>query len=72
MATPTPLWMIDPDSEEATCQGCSHQAIEHTMVLGPDDEVSYPCGAEERFDVDSQGRMILVEEPCICEGFENN
>ncbi len=72
MANPTPLWMIDPMSEDAICQECSHMADEHVPVQDPDGTVNYPCGAEERFDVDDQGRMILVEEPCICEGFENN
>jgi F420-dependent methylenetetrahydromethanopterin dehydrogenase len=65
-----PLW-ID-EGEEKICQGCSHSAEDHVLVIGPNNSRSYPCGAEEKFDTDFNGRMILTDEPCECEAFENN
>ncbi len=69
-----PLWLDDGDDEEKTCQtqGCFHRSEEHILVIGPDNSRSYPCGAEEKYDVDFNGRMILTDEPCVCEGFQND
>ncbi len=70
MAKAYPLW-LDED-EEKICQGCSHRSEEHVLVIELDNSVSYPCGAEEKFDMDFNGRMILTDEPCECEAFEKN
>jgi hypothetical protein len=62
---------LDPEAEEIACQDCYHFEDEHIPVRGDDGTVTYPCGAEEKYDVDSNGRMVLTDEPCVCEGFRN-
>lgn len=63
---------LDVEDEEATCQGCYHSPAEHLPTPGPEREMTFPCGAEERFDVGDDGRMVLIEEPCECEDYRKD
>lgn len=61
-------WKIDFDADDVMCE-CGHANRQHEMVFAYKNETTFPCSADDHFDADCDGRMMLVEEPCICENF---
>jgi hypothetical protein len=70
MVMSTPAWYLEPQSEDNRCERCSHFADQHVALDSVDGDISYPCGADEHFDIDPGGKLVLVDEPCPCEEFE--